>query len=573
MHESPKAASGLRQQDAKLSAFPLSSPLPAPGSRNSPCPCGSGKRYKDCHGALGATAATSSGTTPGAATPAALARRSHYRAPGAEWAHLSEDERDRYGETMERALQYQTSSFLPEAARLYEEVLVRAPATHDALHMLGVIAMGLDELELAERLILDAMALRPEYPAVAHNLLLVRDARAARQSALPEELCERALAVFNDLALTNAPQMVRRGRPATSVDDVLPIHLIGRMHAGDSDDAWLLRRIADLLGPARHDVWATDGDARCAFPSDGAHLIDAAIGAYPHGGVHVFAGIDFDCVEWIEHADAERIIVFCQGARPSLYLDRLRAIAHDGARRIELVFASHARANHFGDGHRVLPSPIEVPSVPASSLRRRDRPYGVWTIEEPEVWMVGMVGQDQQVVAEEADVEFLRTMAKRAGRLAIYDAGRLRYPVGGERTVRCYPRIPGGLAPFLASVDCLLYRAGVWWREGAARELFMALAYGLPVLCPRKSVYAEVFADRVDGLLYAGDDDALALMMQLRAAPAWAKQIGAAARKKAQRMFGEEAMAHQYREFIVGVGAGSTTHLSDEPMAVFRAAQ
>ncbi|MGI8895507.1 MAG: SEC-C metal-binding domain-containing protein, partial [Casimicrobiaceae bacterium] len=392
-----------------MSALPLSSTLAAPASRNSPCPCGSGKRYKDCHGALGVTAAAPPGTVPVATVSGAIARRSRYRAPGAEWAHFSEDERDRYGETMERALQYQTSNQLPEAARLYEDVLLRAPATHDALHMLGVIALGLDELDLAERLILDALALRPEYPAIAHNLLLVRDAKAARECALPEELCERALAVLNDLALANAP---RPGQPATSGEEAPLIHLIGRMHAGDSDDAWLLRRIAELLGTTRHNIWATDGDARGAFRSDGVRVVDAAIGEYPHGGVHVFVGIDFDCVEWVERADAERVIVFCQGARPSLWLDRLRAIAHDGARRIELVFASHARASHFGDGHRLLQPPIEVPAIAASSLRRRDRPYGVWTIEEPEVWTVGMVGQDQQVVAEEADVELLRTMAQ-----------------------------------------------------------------------------------------------------------------------------------------------------------------
>jgi len=556
-----------------LSALPLSTPLAAPASRNSPCPCGSGKRYKDCHGALGAAAAAPSQTVPVAAAPAAITQRSHYRAPGAEWAHLSEDERDRYGETMEHALRYQTSNHLPEAARLYEEVLARAPATHDALHMLGVIALGLGELDRAERLTLDAMALRPEYPAIAHNLLLVRDAKAAREHALPEELCEQALAILNDLALANAPHPTRPSRPAASIVDAPLVHLIGRMHAGDSDDSWLMRRIAELLGPARLNIWATDGGARSAICSDGGRCIDAAIGAYPHGGVHVFVGIDFDGTEWIDRADAERIIVFCQGARPSLFLDRLRAIARDGARRIELVFASHARASHFGDGHRLLPPPIEVPAIAASSLRRGDRPYGVWTIEEPEVWTVGLVGQDQQVVAEEADVELLRTMAKRAGRLAIYDAGRLRYPLGGERTVRCYPRIAGGLVPFLMSVDCLLYRAGIWWREGAARELFTALAHGLPVLCPRTSVYAEVIADRVDGLLYASDDDALALMMQLRAAPAWAKQIGAAARTKAQQMFGEDALAPQYREFIARHGAKSAVRPDEEATAVHRAVQ
>ncbi|MFN3630462.1 MAG: DUF5672 family protein, partial [Casimicrobiaceae bacterium] len=32
---------------------PASTMVPAPGSRLAPCPCGSGRRYKDCHGALG----------------------------------------------------------------------------------------------------------------------------------------------------------------------------------------------------------------------------------------------------------------------------------------------------------------------------------------------------------------------------------------------------------------------------------------------------------------------------------------------------------------------------------------
>ena len=171
-----------------------------------------------------------------------------------------------------------------------------------------------------------------------------------------------------------------------------------------------------------------------------------------------------------------------------------------------------------------------------------------------------MLGQDQRAVAEETDVELLLTIAKRAGRLAIYDAGRLRYPLGGEKTVRCHARVAGGLAPFLTSVDCLFYRAGTWWREGAARELFMAMAYGLPVLCPLASVYAEVISDRVDGLVYATDDEALALMMELRAAPAWAKQLGAAGRRKTQQMFAREALTRLYRELIFDEDAKLAAH-------------
>ena len=34
----------------------MTAALAPPASRNAPCPCGSGRRYKDCHGALAATA-------------------------------------------------------------------------------------------------------------------------------------------------------------------------------------------------------------------------------------------------------------------------------------------------------------------------------------------------------------------------------------------------------------------------------------------------------------------------------------------------------------------------------------
>src|SRR5664279_287903 len=34
---------------------PPTAPPVTPPSRNAPCPCGSGQRYKDCHGALGST--------------------------------------------------------------------------------------------------------------------------------------------------------------------------------------------------------------------------------------------------------------------------------------------------------------------------------------------------------------------------------------------------------------------------------------------------------------------------------------------------------------------------------------
>ena len=155
----------------------MNTALVAPASRNSLCPCGSGRRYKECHGAL---------VGPDQGTP--VSRRSTYRAPGREWAHLDDAKRDRLGVRMEQALAMQKAGRIAEATRGYREVIAVAPDTHDAQHMLGIIELGLGNLDEAERLISAAMALRPPYAAILHNWQLLQDARFARARGVPERV-------------------------------------------------------------------------------------------------------------------------------------------------------------------------------------------------------------------------------------------------------------------------------------------------------------------------------------------------------------------------------------------------
>jgi tetratricopeptide (TPR) repeat protein len=88
-----------------------------PASRNALCPCGSGRRYKECHGALGPIA-------PAAPDPRLVA-----------------------------ALAAQQAGRLDEAAAGYEAVLADAPDEFDALHMLGVVHFQRREFERALTLI------------------------------------------------------------------------------------------------------------------------------------------------------------------------------------------------------------------------------------------------------------------------------------------------------------------------------------------------------------------------------------------------------------------------------------
>ncbi len=116
-----------------------------PASRNAACPCGSGRRYKDCHGALGG-------------------------------APLAPDTVESPDQVLAAALAAQRSGRLDDARRRYEQILAREPAHFDALHMLGVIHYQRSEHERARRLIARACALRPEVADARRNLRLVDNA-------------------------------------------------------------------------------------------------------------------------------------------------------------------------------------------------------------------------------------------------------------------------------------------------------------------------------------------------------------------------------------------------------------
>jgi tetratricopeptide (TPR) repeat protein len=154
MPDDAEAAALQRQAETNVAQMPAA-------GRNDPCPCGSGKRYKHCHGAVGAPAPPPSAAPP---TPDILAQRGLA-------AHQRGD--------------------LDAAERQYQAAL-EADAGHPlALHYLGVLAYqrgrAADALPMLER----AVTLRPEEPEFHNNLGLalmqvdrVEDAVGAYRRAL-----------------------------------------------------------------------------------------------------------------------------------------------------------------------------------------------------------------------------------------------------------------------------------------------------------------------------------------------------------------------------------------------------
>jgi len=114
--------------------------LADPVRRNDPCPCGSGKRYKECHGRLGEGAGDD---------PDTLAQR---------------------------ALRAHSQGRIDEAERGYREVLARVPGHALATHYLGLAAWQRGDRGEAERLMRAALERDATVPDFHNNLgLLLRD--------------------------------------------------------------------------------------------------------------------------------------------------------------------------------------------------------------------------------------------------------------------------------------------------------------------------------------------------------------------------------------------------------------
>ncbi|MGH8315839.1 MAG: glycosyltransferase, partial [Steroidobacterales bacterium] len=120
--------------------------VPALAPRNSPCPCGSGRRYKDCHGAPDSV--TGSGGD--------------------------------LGSTMSAAMLAQQGGKYRDALRLYSRALELEPGNFDAMHMRGVAHHQLGEFDKAIDWIERACALRPNVPAAQHNRMLAESALERR---------------------------------------------------------------------------------------------------------------------------------------------------------------------------------------------------------------------------------------------------------------------------------------------------------------------------------------------------------------------------------------------------------
>ena len=265
-----------------------------PASRNAPCPCGSGRRWKECHGRV---ATPSSGGGPGAD---AVAR-------------------------MHAALAAQRAGRLVEAIAIYGDVVAGHPAIFDAWHMRGVAHFQRLEFDAAERDIRRALEIEPGLEAARRNLDLVIEGRRALADV--ESLCRAVLPRYGALVVAPAvPPLdgVAAGDRVYVIDAGAPAPIVVSL-------------VRDAAGRGAGVVTMTVDRGRTIGGDDAPAL--ASAGA---GDVIVCAGCSRPLGDWTLHSHARATTLVVDGAGLPDVIDRLREASGQGRRRVRLAALARA---------------------------------------------------------------------------------------------------------------------------------------------------------------------------------------------------------------------------------------
>jgi protein O-GlcNAc transferase len=194
--------------------------LGARPARNAPCPCGSGKRYKDCHGALDAG--------PGAPppdSPATLLRQAEQASARGEhalaeacWQRIVAVDPDQPEALFHLGNRARERDEPAVAIDCFERALRRAPGHPAILNNLGLALEAKGQVERAEACYRGVLAADPQHPDALLNLanisfgtgryadtaLLHERAAAVRRSVSPAVWVQRALAQERTLDFAGA---------------------------------------------------------------------------------------------------------------------------------------------------------------------------------------------------------------------------------------------------------------------------------------------------------------------------------------------------------------------------------
>ena len=461
--------------------------------RNDPCPCGSGRRYKDCCGAIAGA--------PSAKPPT---------------------ERS---EQLSAALRHQLDAEFLEARSLYREVLATSKDNVDALNMLAMVEFNLGNLDASVALADQALRHAPTSSAVRQNHAFVHAALEIRGFRR---------AVF-DPDLDTYP-------PPEQQQPLIHIYQVAGNPAGGTE--WhcveLARRLRER---ARVIVWTNVPELSVVLRSEcDVRFVDPERGEFPDEGTLVVAGSYHWIGDWYKNARFRRIVLLYNVVLPAWALRSLRQLCLPGKPKVELLYASDWLRTTTGLPGIFEPSPIDTDRFSPDAYRSKGAAAAPNSMDaapdasrlKPSGFTVGRLSRDEQMKFHPEAAGFYRTLAADGITIRLMGATAMLGPALSEcKGIEILSENALPASEFLKGLDCFTYRTHPSWFEAWGRVVPEAMATGLPVVAHANGGYAQIIEHGVNGYLFHRDEEALRHIRDLRARPGLRESIGRAARKTA----------------------------------------
>jgi len=139
------------------------------------------------------------------------------------------------------------------------------------------------------------------------------------------------------------------------------------------------------------------------------------------------------------------------------------------------------------------------------------------------------------------DVNLYKVLARQGCRLQIMGGSCLRSSLEDTLAITILPALAQDSVGFLQDLDCFYYRTSEQWVETFGRVIFEAMACGLPVVCHRNGGYVAHIEHGINGFLFDTDEEAIKIILKLKANAQLRAQVGFAARQTAEKLFGSQA--------------------------------
>ncbi len=489
-------------------------------SRNAPCHCGSSKRFKDCHGALGAPALTS---LPAENAPVAGPSAKRVEpAPQIEFSEsqrlaMSELERIQHLWQRGEALVAYASLQLLDCTQLTTVDAVMSAA--DMHFQLGFCKSAFDVLYQLDRF--------PETRAgtALRELVALRVFRP-RSNASVAKTIEKVLQA-KSLISDGASGQSRR---ASLFHVVAPLSGIGGVQS------LALQQAEVLSSKAEVHVWSIGPPNAALVSALPVLTLDAASGNVPVGGTLVVAGTHFELGPWLAASKAERITLAINTDAMPTALERITDI-QEALPTVQLELTVPSRG--YGVEACLPDTMVEYPGLDIVKFAPRAR-----IKESARRFTLGRHGRDVPSKHHPNDPAFYRSLMAEGYEVKLMGGISQRAAFKDDGDVSRLHLLAVGSSPandFIASLDCWVYRTHPNYYETFGIAVVEAMAMAVPVVLFGENVgAAELITHGVDGFLVRTESEALDIIRNLANDPGFAARIGDAARQRVARFVDEQ---------------------------------